>query len=312
MTLAKPLQTLAMAVICCSATTVAQEISWVPVGADGPFTTSLPDDVGEPTRITLEGGTEYRVEFEIRANGWGDAPGIPTLGTYQATLDARGLLGANADPPNPGVDFQQINAPPYGAYTGCFIKLRTCHNRETHESTGRRCDHMILGVPCPSWEYCADNPDFVFAEILAASAVSVATPNFSYGAATYAGACKTDEGIGYYLGTFIFDVPAEAKGVYEFGFDMAVAATFLNNCAGVRIPDVTLTPGSVALTTGACCSPTPVEEDRCQSHVARTECDGPMQTYFHGESCEDPLFSCPPSPITTLEVTDENAKRSPP
>jgi len=286
---------------------LAQHVSWVPVGADGPFTTSLPNDVGEPTRITLEAGREYRVEFEIRANGWGVPPEHSALGTYQVTLDARGLLGANADPPNPGVDLSQIDEPPYGGFAGAYITSRTCHDIATSASTGRSCDDVEQS--CSTDEYCADNPDFVFSGMLQVSAVSTMSANFSYGAVAAPDVCKIDDGRTYYLGTFIFDVPAEAKGIYEFGFDPFVASTFLNNCNGSRISDMTLTPGSVELTTGACCSPSPVEEDRCQSHVARTECDGPLQWYFHGQSCDDPDFACPPSPVTTADAADESAKR---
>jgi hypothetical protein len=58
-----------------ASTAGGQDISWVAVGADGPFTLGVPNAVGEPTRISLDAGIAYRVEFEIRVNGWGDAPG---------------------------------------------------------------------------------------------------------------------------------------------------------------------------------------------------------------------------------------------
>jgi len=235
-----------------------QEISWVAVGADGPFTLGVPNAVGEPTRISLDAGAAYRVEFEIRVNGWGDAPGSPTLGTYVATLNATGLLGANADPPNPGVDFQQINAGPYGGYTGAFITLMTCNDSVTGDSTGRRCDLLDPPLPpCPAGTNCGENPDFVFAGILQQSVVSTSMANYAWAAVSQAGSCRTDEGIGYYAGTFLLDVPVAARGVYEIGFDPTVSRTFLNNCVGQRIPGISLTPGSVELITGACCTTVP-------------------------------------------------------
>ncbi len=50
----------------------AQEFSWSPVDADGPFGFGAgTNETGDPTEIILLEGLPYRVEFEIRLNGWG-------------------------------------------------------------------------------------------------------------------------------------------------------------------------------------------------------------------------------------------------
>jgi len=265
-----------------------QEISWVAVGADGPFTLGVPNAVGEPTRIILDAGVRYRVEFEIRVNGWGDAAGNPTLGTFQGTLDATGLLGANADPPAPGINLQQINEAPYGGFTGAFIRLATCNDSVTGDSTGQRCDVLDPPLPpCPAGMECGDNPDFVFAGILNQSFVGTATANYAWAAVSQFGSCRTDEGIGYYGATFVFDVPSAAKGVYEFGFDPDAAWTFLNNCAGTKIMGVVHTPGSVELTTGACCTSVGGGGVVCLDNVAFNDCASVWETFFKGKTCDE-------------------------
>jgi len=223
------------------------EFSWVPIGSDGPFVLSGADAVGEPTTILLEPGITHRVEFEIRANGWLNAPGTPTVGTAQATLDAAGLLGVNADPSTPGVDLAPIFGP-HGGFDAAFITLRTCHTFVDPDlvSTGQRCDVLVPPLPScpPEAPICIDNPEFIFSGILQAAAASTSNPNYAWGAVSQAGLCRADEvGRSFYIGTFIFDVPASASSTYTFGFDSGLSATLLNNCAAARISGLIRTPG---------------------------------------------------------------------
>jgi len=231
--------------------TAAQEISWVPVDADGPFALAGSNGVGDPTIIVLVPGRGYRVEFELRVSGWADAPGSPTLGTAQATLDLDGLLGVNANPPNPGVDLLTLNEPPYGPYTGAYMQLKSCITF-SGVNTGQRCDTLVPPLPsCPSGTYCGDNPEFMFPGCLFFTTVEL--DPFAWAAISCAGVCKTDTGDrSWYLGTFIFDVPASATGRYSFGFDPAPAASFLNNCGGSKIPGRILTPGVVTIAPSDC------------------------------------------------------------
>jgi len=307
---------LAAGVIAIGSQAYGQEIVWVAIGADGPFTTSVPNAVGEDTRIELDAGVAYRIEFELRMNGWGNAPGGPTLGTMQGTLDATGLLGANASPANAGVNLIQIPVTevPYGLLTGAYQQLKSCITF-LNVNTGQRCDTIAPPLPaCPGGTFCGDNPDWVFVGITAANSVSVATPNYAYGAASNAGSCRTDAGAGnvYYGGTFIFDSPANATGIYTFGFDPAPAATLLNNCAGQRIPGIVLTPGSVEFITGACCT---IESGTafCDNGVTSNACTPggtfngrPVTQYHSGDTCESGNFECP-SCQSNADCDDGNA-----
>lgn len=282
---------LAVGLIAISGQAYGQEISWVPVGADGPFTTSGANAFGSPTRIILDAGVAYRIEFEIRVNGFAAAAGSPTLGTYQATLDQSGMLGVNAAPANPGVDLLQVFEPPYGGFTGAFIQAKNCLTFALAD-TGQRCDSLVPPLPaCPAGTFCGNNPNFVFENNLQAAAVSTAVPNFAFGAVSQPGNCTTDVGKDYYAATFIFDAPAAARGVYTLGFDTAVAATFLNNCAGQRILGVALTTGDVEFTTGACCTKVVGSDPTCEDFVAPTDCDGATNSFFPGELCAD--VTCP-------------------
>jgi len=201
----------------------AQEVSWVPIGADGPFVfgTSV-DGAGQPTEIILLQGVVYnRIELEVRVNGWGDAPGAPRLGELTAFLDGSGLLGANANPPNPGVDLAILDEAPYGIEAGVFTTFRTCLGFDL-TNTGQRCDPLAPPLPpCPVLTFCGDNPDFIFVGRTASSAVFTSdAPDVGWGLASNAGNCKTDDGISsYYVGTLILTEPTgSAAGTYSLGF----------------------------------------------------------------------------------------------
>lgn len=289
-----------------------QEIAWAPVGADGPFTLSGANAAGSPTRITLDAGATYRIEFEVRLNGWALAAGAPTLGTYQATLDASGLLGANAAPANPGVDLIQIDEPPYGKETGAYIQAKSCLTFALMD-TGQRCDSIVPALPaCPAGTFCGNNPRFVFENNLNSAATSVAVPNYAWGAVSNPGNCTADDGVrDYYAATFIFDAPANAAGIYTIGFDTAVAATFINNCAGQRILGVVLTSAEVEFQTGACCTILGGGVANCHDGAFASDCVpggqfmGELVTlYSPGELCAD--VACP-SCTSNADCDDSNA-----
>jgi hypothetical protein len=207
----------------------------------------------------------------------------------------------NAAPPNAGVDLLQINEAPYGQLGFAYQQLKSCLTFALVD-TGQRCDTLAPPLPgCPVGTFCGDNPNWVFVGITAANSVSVATPNYAYGAASNAGQCRTDGGPGnvYYGGTFIFDSPANAKGIYTFGFDPAPAATLLNNCAGQRIPGI-VTPGSVQFTVGACCTIAGPGVAGCFDDINPADCQqgdivsGQPATQFHPNAlCADIIDDCP-------------------
>lgn len=272
------------------------EISWVAIGADGPYALTGSNGVGDPTEIVLVAGVGYRVEFQMRLSGWADTPGQPTLGTYQGTLDEAGMLGANAVPPNPGVDLLFINESPYGALNGWYQQQKSCLRFDL-TNTGQRCDTLVPPLPpCPPGTFCGDNPDAVFPPVILDPGFP--TPGHVFGGASNAGQCRADAGGSYYAGTFKFDVPAGAVGRYTFGFDPALAASLLNNCAGTRIPGIVLTPGAVTIGS-ACCLP-----DRSCEVLDETDCLGAGGTVAgglcdddaDGDGTADACDDCPDNP----------------
>jgi hypothetical protein len=216
------------------------------------------------------------------------------LGTIQAALDGGGWLGVNAVPSNPGVNLAMINETPYGGLTGVYQQLKSCIILPS-TNTGQRCDTLVPPLPACVGSFCLDNPDWVFVGITASNGVSTSTPNFAYGASSNAGICRTDMGCSevYYGGTLMFDAPATARGIYTFGFDPAVASTFMNNCAGVRITGVGLTAGSAQFTVIDCCEQLGGGLTSCTPGVPANDCDGPGQTPFPAGSCVNPAFECP-------------------
>ena len=312
---------LVVTLICAAATASSSaagpEFSWVPVGAtslDGGtvlgYTGSGHNCPDEPTTIRLLAGYWYVVEFEVRMAGWGAAPGTPTLGTYQAGLDLSGLSGANADPPNPGVDLVLYEAA-HGPLDGCFIAKKLCHESTTTGYLPCELDYCDVWGPgdpsCPGHnprcDTCLDNPFFVFPAVLSTG------PEVFFccywGETTNAGQCRTDEGCpSYYGGTFKLVAPNTATGTYTFGFDPASSSTFLNDCGGSPIPGLILTSGGVSL-TGACCMP----DGSCELHP-EDECELSGGDYIGGLCAGDPDgdgvdTSCgDPCPLDNPDDTD--------
>ncbi len=298
-------------VLFCGAPASGQEFSWVPVDASAPYGTARPDSKGQDTEIILPPGLAYIVEFELRVNGWGDAPGSgsPTLGVARAGVDATGFLGSNAVPVNPGVDLSPLNNQEWreipgdnGLHNGAFMVIKTCHTTVGQLNTGRACVTIpsmnLPGCAESGLETCLDNPDFVFANSLDFAVVSTATPNYIWDAISVRvsgpAGCPTDEGRSYYLGTLILNVPAGAVGTYSFGFDPSGSSTFMNNCPGSQLPGLSKTPGHVTLELGACCTTqsgggTP----SCEDGVFKLDCQQDPNIFFIGQSCDDPGFVCP-------------------
>ena len=91
----------------------AQRIEWVPVHATGGHTI-------DGNTIILDAGGQT-VTLHLMLSEWDPE----TLGSYQGTVDSSGYLGANAVPPNPGVDLTAIGWP-ITPDDGAFLALKVC------------------------------------------------------------------------------------------------------------------------------------------------------------------------------------------
>jgi len=290
-------------------TASGQEVSWVPVGADGPFIFGPGvDGAGQPTEIILQQGVAYnRIELEIRLNGWADAAGAPELGTTVSVLDHSGLLGANAAPPNPGVDLVPLSGP-HGLFDSVFQNLKQCTDF-FNNNTGQRCDTLVPPLPpCPAGTFCGDNYDFVFAGILNNCAVATSTPNYFWGAVSNAGQCKADDGVSsYYAGTLVVTEPTgAADGTYTISFAVepppgeppGAYITELKDCDYEEIPDIMLTSGQVTFGVGCCLPDHSCElltEEDCQL-AGGSAGDSPCTDDADGDGVADGCDGCPNNP----------------
>lgn len=242
------------------------EYSWVPVDASAAFETTAPGALGRDTEISFVRGTSgLIVEFEVRLHGWGSAPGSPTLGTAQASIDTSSLLGMNADPPQPGLDLSLLNNQPWrenpggnGRNDGLYTVVKTCQDTSIP---------LDLDIPCASipgtmsWPPCGGfpiqcerKPDWPFGFFV--STVPVTTwDSIGWAGITNAGDCVVDTGTtNVYLGTLVLNVPEEFEGTFTLEFDTGPASTFLNDCWGSAIHGIAVAPGMISV-GGACCSP---------------------------------------------------------
>lgn len=214
------------------------------------------NDTGDPTELfLLQSGSVYQVELEVRFSGWGQAPGMATLGSFRAVLDTNGLAGTNAEPPQAGADLQ-IFRNHLGQYSGAYSVKFTCHSFVPPDlvNTGRPCNSPW--DPCPPGTFCLNNPEWPF------PIVTDEVPCWDWEeplewpvwcGTTHPGACVSDQpGWSAYGGTLIVDVPPAAAGTYTLAFVPAPEETFLHDCTGTNISGTTLTVGEISI-GGACC-----------------------------------------------------------
>jgi hypothetical protein len=192
--------------------------------------------------------------LELRISNWASAPGAPDLGTLQARLDSTGYSSGSGDP--------------LGPLGGC-----------------------CPGDPAAAF-IDADHPNYVFAGLNTIEATDIHVLDYAWGATLLPPDCRVDGGGIYYAGTLIVDVPTGAGGTYSLGFIAATTDTFINDCSGFIIPDLTLTPGLItvsAAATGACC-----DDGECVGTMGQASCEAAGGTWFEGEEC--PGYSCPTPP----------------
>lgn len=215
------------------------EISWVPVSATGTHAI-----VGRQITIPLGG---QQVTLELRISGWDpDMDGDPQIGAYQATLDAAGFSSGTGD------SLMALTTPTVEA--GAFIISKRCTVGQMVSASGQNCSG---GQPCPPNEFCIDNQDFVLANLSPLTAISFEDANYKYGGVSQAlNTGRVDQGLSYYGGTLILEVPPGAMGTYTIGFISDVNFTFLNDAQALLITPVDLLPALITIgcTTNADCN----------------------------------------------------------
>ncbi|MHC4695575.1 MAG: hypothetical protein ACYTFA_02405 [Planctomycetota bacterium] len=270
----------------------APTIEWVPVDSTGPSTIAGND-------ITLHGGGG-EVTLQLMVSGW-DSEGDGTLlGAYQGTVDSTGYSGANADPPNPGVDLNPLGHPGSG-FDGAFIAALVCSSNvldPAGQDLLSRCD---TSVDCPSSHpYCVPRVDYVFTGGDYVDVVSTAILDYKWAGAAVMSNCATDDGTAKYGGTLILEIPVNAEGTYTIAWDSHPAYSLMTDCAVNELESLTLIPShiTVAAASGRCCSNIGAGTTVCEEDLTSAQCaERPGPTDFLPNAdcstgCPSPTLCC--------------------
>ena len=266
---------MAVCVLAFGASGYGQLIEFVPVSSTGPAI------INGNEIIISSGGVQ--IQFDVMISGWGDAPFSPPLGSFQGTFDASGLLGANAVPPNAGLDLGYPTPVPCSTDGDCpsglcgrfkplfcddslpAFQLRTvCLDDSSVPCVG--------GNACPGTPVCIGNADFALLGCGGGVAAIGLPPsgNFWWWAACASG--ETDPGFPRLAGSLRIDVPPGARGTYTLSFISDPEQTLFNDDNGVIISGLSLVSGLVTVELGCCCYGigSPIED--CIEDMTEQEC----------------------------------------
>ncbi len=208
----------------------AQEIAFVPIGADGAHTIAGDE-------IILQGGGQL-VELAIMISGWDpNLDGAPLLGTYQAAFDSSSFSSGTGDP------LTAFATP--DATAGAYVILKRCTVGQLVDPNGPRCDI----VSCPAGEFCVDNSGLVVAGFDPLCGVATILPDYEYFCTTGPGAITgvPDDGTARYGGTLLIEVPATAAGTYTIAFKNNPQISFMLDFDGNQINPVALTAARISI-----------------------------------------------------------------
>jgi len=272
-------------------------IEFAPRGSTGPFVVR-----GNQMIIPVGG---LQVEYEILVSGWGNAPGSPLLGAFNMVFEgSSSVLGANAEPPNPGVDLAAPEyiecttaadcpsaVPPPVTQSGtcghifpgycddfgaAFYVVRVCSDNTF--------DVCLTDADCQPGGECIDNPRYVFPSTLNPwLLVYILGGNYFQWLGlplnVELGAVDPDGVSKFLVGNLRLIVPDDARGTYTIRYLLGPDFTFVND------PETRLVPTAVVhgqLTIGgACCMP-----DRTCEFLLGSEC-GAIGGRFVYASCDD-------------------------
>ena len=304
---------LVVCVLAFGASANGQVMEWVPVGSTGPATIS-------GNEITLSaGGVQVQLEFFI--SGWGDAPGGPSLGAFQGTMVGTDMLGANASPPNPGVDLIHQPPVPCSLDTDCptgncgSFKAGFCDANQPGFQITKVClqdpsQPCSVDAQCPGVPVCIANPAFILDGCNPATAVGLpANGNYELIAACQGPTAVVDLGTPRYAGSINFEVPADARGTYTITFNPDNQRSLLNDALGVLIPGLSLVPAQITIETGRCCFDIGRAGAGCKDNRLASECLAlPFPRFF------EPGWNCRSSggpPCPECITSDPNACKDP-
>lgn len=278
-----------------------------PLPAQGTQTYPAGTTISGQTLTTGAGG--FGAFFAIQLEDWDPAGNGPALRTWQAKVDAKGWLGSNAVPSNPGADIA-LNSLACANNAACAAAYGDSASR----CTGGVCDPGYQNRARADWTHASSEPD-VF------PAVNVGSPTGPVFAATTDPAVPTsDPGILTHGGTLVLNVPSTAKGGYTIPFvnDQTFAAD-----PGApptnEIPLLAEVAAVVNIVVGQCCLNLG-GAGGCVDGVTAAECAANPQTptnFTPGADCTGPCgcvldVHCDDSDLCTTDRCVAFACQNPP
>ena len=246
----------------CAASANALVVEFVPVSSTGPH-------IINGNEIILGGGGG-QVQFDIMISDWGGSVGYE-LSFWAVTFDASSLLGANAIPPNPGVDLGYPTPVACETAADCLsggcgaFEPHFCNDYQPAFQPGLVCldDSSIpcaTSTQCPGiFGICIPNVDWVAASCGPAVATAIPPSGNFVWAVSCGGRFVVDQGIPKLIGSLRIDVPAGVSGTYTLSLKPDRQYTDFHDQSGADIPGITLVSGIINLTnvgaTFACCLP---------------------------------------------------------
>jgi len=241
------------------------------------------------------GSVPARVWFEIHVTGW--AP--DDLKLVQAKIDyEQGLLGSNAlcnEVPSGGASLG-FAITPCGTSSDCRASISgmmgPCIRGEPSSCAGSHCSPGFQNFCDSSW--IGTGVEYI-------GAIDCCHGGYRFGAAAFAGNSLQDFHPSY-LGTWVLDVPNNAKGIYTIGF--VNSDTFLLNGNPPPknvVPIATLIPGKITVPCGRCCSGVATNATGCVEGVSANECATytPSAVFQANEDCPD--NGGPSCPVCALD-----------
>lgn len=308
---------------CCAALAVVAMGSMafgVPTGQLRPVNNGISRAVDAPVipgaviignKITLaQGGVT--VEMELLVSDWGSAPGAPTLGAAQLTIDSASYLGTAASPAQAGADLNPLgnDGTPTTAERaqGGFIVQSVCSVTGTDCTTG-------IGTCSGPGNFCIANPRWVVGAANPLAVLSLVGLNYEYGGVAQTGSVPNvipaDAAIKGYLGTLLLQVPATAATTYTVGIfnDAGNNYAFFNDASGLLIPGLVLVPGQIEIVTGSCCTNLG-PGGTCSDNVTAAQCNAlptiNSRVFRAGQACPPSGPICPACTNDT-QCNDSNA-----
>jgi len=264
----------------------AYVFEWVPVAASGAHTI-------DGNTIILQGGGQT-VTLHFMISDWDPDQTGAILGSWQGTIDPAGYLGANASPPNPGVDLMPVGFP-LTPDDGTFQATKVCTD-DFIPPIFEEFDPLSncqSNAQCNTGFVCVERPDYVYFGLDNVPTVTYTTLSYSWSAATPPPDCPgTDRTTKYYGGTLILEVPIAANGTYTIDLVHDTNFTLANNCAGELLGEATTIPVQIAIScsTNEDCD----DNNECTVDVCEpNESCSNTPTYDPATYCCDPAVGSP-------------------